>query len=85
MSLGYPCKNCLVGIRCSEDCDEFYSFLEYAADKYYLFTQDELTSYKELPQPIRSTIFDMAFIDGRARKKWKQHRREELYGKSATA
>jgi hypothetical protein len=74
--LRYPCKTCLVGINCSEDCDDFYSFLEYTADKYYLFTQDELFSYRELPKSIRGRIFDMAFVNGRASKHLYQQRRE---------
>lgn len=83
--LNYPCKTCLVGINCSEECGDFNSFLEYTADKYYLFTQDELFSYRELPQPVRNRIFDMAFVDGRASKQLYRKRREELYGECATA
>lgn len=85
MSLGYPCKTCLVGINCSEECDDLRSFLENTADIYYLFTQDELFSYRELPNSVRSRIFDMAFVDGRASKQLYRKRREELYGESATA
>jgi len=85
MSLGYPCKTCLVEITCSVECDDLRSFLENTADVYYLFTQDELFSYRKLPKSVRGKIFDMAFIDGRASKRRKQKRREELYGESATA
>jgi hypothetical protein len=83
--LGYPCPVCIVNITCSEECDSFRGFLEDTSDKYYLLTADELASYRELPKPIKARIFDMAFVDGRARKMWKQKRREELYGKSAAA
>jgi hypothetical protein len=83
--LNYPCRNCLVVITCSEECDDLRSFLENTADIYYLFTQDELISYRELPNSVRSRIFDMAFVDGRASKQLYRKRREELYGECATA
>lgn len=77
MSLGYPCKNCIVGITCSVECEEFRSFLNHTADIYYLFTQDELFSYRELSKSIRGRVMDLAFYEGRAREKWRQKRREE--------
>jgi hypothetical protein len=77
MSLGYPCKTCLVGINCSVECEDFRSFLNHTADIYYLFTHDELISYRELSKSIRGRIFDMAFVDGRASKRLYQKRREE--------
>ena len=83
--LGYPCKTCIVGITCSEECCDFDYFLENTANKYYMFIRDELISYRELPSPVRSRIFDIAFIDGNASKAWRKARREELYGEGATA
>jgi hypothetical protein len=83
--LGYPCKTCIVGITCSVECEDFDSFLEHTADIYYLFTQDEIISYGELPKSVRQVIMIRAFDGGRATAKWKQKRREELYGECATA
>ena len=75
--LGYTCKTCIVGITCSAECEDFHSFLNHTADIYYLFTHDELTSYRELSRSIRGRVMDMAFHDGRASKLWKRKRREE--------
>jgi len=77
MSLGYPCKNCIVGITCSVECEDFRSFLNHTADIYYLFTHDELISYRELSKSIRGRVMDLAFYEGRASKHLYQKRREE--------
>jgi len=74
--LCYPCKNCIVGITCSAECDDFRSFLNDTADMYYLFTHGELVSYRELPKSIRGRVMDLAFYEGRASKHLYQQRRE---------
>jgi len=62
----YPCKECLVQARCTDECVDYLSFINITADKYTTMTADEIAVFRaDVPHEEREKIYN--FVKGRFR------------------